>query len=484
MRRNFTKSKLMQILKTATVLSVGGISAGCSSDVIRFSDGFYTGAVPKRAVVAASAATENYGTPNYQPGLDQSITGSIAPVQRAALPRPDGAAVAAPQPAAPLTAAQGAMPAPRAPTGATVASTGNASPRGSVSARQQTSAPSTGTGGWSSANATQVTLRQGETIYSLSKRYGVPSKAIMDANGIADARSVSAGQAVLIPTFARAGGDAKPSAPRVAEENTQVASLGSIPARPSAAAAPERARVSADGGRYTVVGGDTLSAISRRTGASVAAIKRVNGLSSDTVRIGQSLTIPGLSDSGAMNVAAAKNLDPIVTSKSAAAQSETKQVAAYTPPTSAKTSDGGGSIEKIETQETARAPDATGVKTMRWPVQGRIVSAFGSNEGGKPNDGIDISVPTGTAVKAAENGVVIYSGDGLKELGKTVLVRHSDGYVTVYGHVSELAVKRGDTVRRGQQIASSGMSGSAKKPQLHFEVRKNSAPVNPVKYLQ
>lgn len=483
MRKNFTKSKLMRLLKAATILSVGGVSAGCSSDVIRFSDGFYTGAVPKGAVTAASPGTDNYGTPSYQPGVDQSITGSIAPVQRAALPRPGIATVTAPQPAAPLTAGQNAMPAPQAPSDATVASAGSSSPRMAVSARQGIAAPS-GRGGWSSANATQVTLRQGETIHTLSKRYGVPSKAIMEANGIADARSVSAGQAVMIPTFARAGGEATPSAPQVAEKNTQVASLGSIPANPSAASAPERARVSADGGRYTVAAGDTLSAISRRTGASVAAIKRVNGLSSDTVRIGQSLTIPGLSDSGTTQVAAAKNVDPIVTSKSDATQSETKQVAAYTPPSPEKASDASGSITKIETQETARAPDTTGVKTMRWPVQGRVVSAFGSNDGGKPNDGIDISVPTGTPVKAAENGVVIYSGDGLKELGKTVLVRHSDGYVTVYGHVSELAVKRGETVRRGQQIASSGMSGSAKKPQLHFEVRKNSAPVNPIQYLQ
>jgi murein DD-endopeptidase MepM/ murein hydrolase activator NlpD len=93
-------------------------------------------------------------------------------------------------------------------------------------------------------------------------------------------------------------------------------------------------------------------------------------------------------------------------------------------------------------------------------------------------------VPQGTPVKAAENGVVIYAGDGLKELGKTILVRHADGLVTVYGHVSKIDVKRGDDIKRGQQIASSGMSGSAKQPQLHFEVRKNSKPVNPATYLQ
>src|SRR5690606_5634236 len=100
------------------------------------------------------------------------------------------------------------------------------------------------------------------------------------------------------------------------------------------------------------------------------------------------------------------------------------------------------------------------------------------------NDGIDISLPEGTAVKAAENGVVIYAGDGLKEFGNTVLVRHENGLVTVYGHASELKVKRGDTVRRGQDIALSGLSGNAQQPKLHFEVRKNSTPVDPAKFLE
>jgi murein DD-endopeptidase MepM/ murein hydrolase activator NlpD len=119
---------------------------------------------------------------------------------------------------------------------------------------------------------------------------------------------------------------------------------------------------------------------------------------------------------------------------------------------------------------------------MRWPVKGRVVSSYGKGSG-KPNDGIDIAVPEGTAVKAAENGVVIYAGDGLKEFGNTVLVRHEDGLVTVYGHNGDLKVTRGQKVKRGEQIATSGMSGSAKSPMLHFEVRKDSAPVDPSTYL-
>nr|MBA3447839.1 M23 family metallopeptidase [Pseudaminobacter sp.] len=116
-------------------------------------------------------------------------------------------------------------------------------------------------------------------------------------------------------------------------------------------------------------------------------------------------------------------------------------------------------------------------------VRGRVISGYGKGAG-KANDGIDIQVPQGTPIKAAENGVVIYAGDGLKEFGNTVLVRHENGLVTVYGHASELDVKRGEQVKRGQQIAKSGMSGTTDAPKLHFEVRKDSAPVDPATYLE
>ena len=92
-------------------------------------------------------------------------------------------------------------------------------------------------------------------------------------------------------------------------------------------------------------------------------------------------------------------------------------------------------IAEAEEDDTAAAPGGTGIGKMRWPVRGRVISNYGSGSG-KSNDGIDIAVPEGTPVKAAENGVVIYAGDGLKDFGNTVLVRHENGLVTVYGHAS------------------------------------------------
>ncbi len=279
--------------------------------------------------------------------------------------------------------------------------------------------------------------------------------------------------------FQSAGEEAKRIAERsasAAEQPRQVAAVPQVSA-PSAGAAQAIA-----GGSYTVQQGDTLSAISRRTGVSVASLQQANGLADGNIRIGQTLKVPtgaGVPAAATSAVAAAKpqpaNVDPVKTASTPppAQQTPGEKLASYTPPKQATKT-----VEQVD-DDGAAAPNSTGIGKMRWPVKGRVISGFG--QGG---DGIDISVPKGTPVKAAENGVVIYAGDGLKEFGNTVLVRHDNGLVTVYGNASELNVKRGQTVKRGDQIALSGMSGNASAPKLHFEIRKNSAPVDPSTYLE
>ena len=129
---------------------------------------------------------------------------------------------------------------------------------------------------------------------------------------------------------------------------------------------------------------------------------------------------------------------------------------------------------------TAEQADASGsTPEFRWPARGRIIEGFKS--GG--NDGINISVPPGTSVRAAESGVVVYSGDGLKGYGNLVLIKHPNGFVSAYANNGELDVKRGETVKRGQIIAKSGDTGNVNAPQLHFELRKGSTPVDPTSYL-
>ena len=113
------------------------------------------------------------------------------------------------------------------------------------------------------------------------------------------------------------------------------------------------------------------------------------------------------------------------------------------------------------------------------PVQGMVVARFGAQSDGSFNDGINFSVPKGTAVKAAENGVVAYAGDELAGFGNLVLIRHADGFVTAYAHNDELLVRKCDVVKRGQIISKAGATGKASAPQLHFELRKDSKPMDP-----
>ena len=139
----------------------------------------------------------------------------------------------------------------------------------------------------------------------------------------------------------------------------------------------------------------------------------------------------------------------------------------------------GGEAGAKECESLLSSPAPRAAKTFREPVEGVIVAKYGSKDDGSFNDGIDFSVPKGTPVKAAENGVVAYVGNELPGFGNLVLVRHADGYVTAYAHNDEMLVKRCDVVKRGQVISKAGATGKVTKPELHFELRKDSKPVDP-----
>jgi murein DD-endopeptidase MepM/ murein hydrolase activator NlpD len=139
--------------------------------------------------------------------------------------------------------------------------------------------------------------------------------------------------------------------------------------------------------------------------------------------------------------------------------------------------------ETKDVEKEVKQDATSGLPSFRWPVRGRVIAAYGAKTSGKQNDGINVAVPEGTPVKAAEDGVVTYSGNELKGYGNLVLVKHSNGYVTAYAHASELMVKRGETIKRGQIIAKAGQTGEVPSPQLHFEIRQGSTPVDPSKFL-
>jgi murein DD-endopeptidase MepM/ murein hydrolase activator NlpD len=312
---------------------------------------------------------------------------------------------------------------------------------------------------------TTIIVGTSDTLEILARRYNVSSAAIMQVNGYKGPRALSPGQQLIIPHPA--------------------ASVAAAPALAAPASKPV-AMATAAPSVHVVNHGDTLLSISRRNHIPVAELAKANKLEpSSKLKLGMKLTVPGAKTAAAAPVAqpaAVAAAQPGV----APLPPATKVAAATTvPPQTAHLAQATTKIEDAPAAETpVKASEATGaLPTFRWPVRGKVITAYGAKANGKANDGINLAVPEGTPVKAAEDGVVAYSGNELKGYGNLVLVRHSNGYVTAYAHASELLVKRGDTIKRGQTIAKSGQSGEVGSPQLHFEIRKGSSPVDPLQFL-
>ncbi|MBL7071326.1 MAG: LysM peptidoglycan-binding domain-containing M23 family metallopeptidase [Candidatus Omnitrophica bacterium] len=118
-----------------------------------------------------------------------------------------------------------------------------------------------------------------------------------------------------------------------------------------------------------------------------------------------------------------------------------------------------------------------------WPVSGKVISHFGGKKGTVTNKGIDIEARQGSKVVAADSGIISFVDEGMKGLGKTIIIDHENGFSTVYAHNSEILVRAGQRIDRNQQIAKVGKTGRALKPYLHFQIRKGHEPQNPFYYL-
>ena len=329
-----------------------------------------------------------------------------------------------------------------------------------------------------------ITVGPGESLETLSLKYGVPIQELAKANGISSPAQVTAGRALVIPRQAQAAYAA---------------------AEPLPAAVPVTSAAVVKGGEviHVVEPGQTLFGIARAQGVSTQDIMALNGMSTETVRIGQRLKIPVGGAAPAMQTAA------LTTEPGSQVEGEPPKTLGTLPAPGAPT-DAATAPANVRVISTSGAPAAPEVPTLaapapepvtvaavdtsvdppsangtsfRWPVRGRIISDFGTKPSGEKNDGINLAVPEGTAVKAAEAGTVIYAGNELAGYGNLVLVRHADGWVSAYAHNSTITVNRGDTVQRGQTIAQAGMTGSVTSPQVHFELRKGAKPVNPMDYL-
>lgn len=322
------------------------------------------------------------------------------------------------------------------------------------------------------AGGTKIIVGTSDTLDVLAKRYHVTPQALLAANGYKGPRALSPGQQLIIPHPTTAAAPAPVTAP-----------IAAAPAM--APAAKPVAAVAAPPSTHFVNHGDTLASIARKNHISAAELARANGLdASAKLKLGTRLTVPGAKTAALTAPVAAAPVAGTLQPVAAAPAPATKMAAVAAPVQSARLAQATANVEDKPAETPAKAADATGaLPTFRWPVRGKVVTSYGAKTNGKSNDGINLAVPEGTPVKAAEDGVVAYSGNELKGYGNLVLVRHSNGYVTAYAHASELMVKRGDTIKRGQVIAKSGQSGEVASPQLHFEIRKGSSPVDPLQFL-
>ena len=212
---------------------------------------------------------------------------------------------------------------------------------------------------------------------------------------------------------------------------------------------------------YTVKRGDTLASIARKYGTNYKVLAQKNNIKEPySLKVGQKLIITGNAGQTAQNKSVQSTQKTVQKSETA----------------------------KKTTQKTKSASTSSYVSTKRnakfvWPVSGKVISSFGTVGKGLKNDGINISAPLGTSVKAGDKGTVAYAGNGLKGFGNLILIKHPDGYITAYAHTDKILVKKGQTVMRGEKIATVGKTGGVSSPQLHFEVRAGKKAVNPRNYL-
>jgi len=434
-------SRRLSHVAALALISIG--FAGCSGDMsTRLSQESFSNPFASRPEAIGTvppAPIERREPPRYSPPQPQ--------YQSSALPPPITAPQSNPTASAGVSGGGRGLASYAPPTHPPLEVTGTAAPRSVAAIR------SPGPG------STTIIVGTSDTLETLSRRYNVTPAAILQANGYKGPRNLSPGQQLVIP---------------------RQTAVGAVPALAAPVSKP--VAVAAAPAVHVVNPGDTLLSVARHNHVSLSELARANGIESNAkLRLGMKLTVPGAKTAA---VAPAAQPATVAAQPVAAVAPATKMAAAGGPPQSARLAQATATVDDAAVATPVKATEATGaLPTFRWPVRGKVITSYGAKTNGKSNDGINLAVPEGTPVKAAEDGVVAYSGNELKGYGNLVLVRHSNGYVTAYAHASELMVKRGDTIKRGQTIAKSGQSGEVGSPQLHFEIRKGSSPVDPLQFL-
>src|SRR6266849_2389594 len=248
-------------------------------------------------------------------------------------------------------------------------------------------------GGQAGQGPTTIIVGTSDTLDTLSRRYNVSPTAILQANGYKGPRTLSPGQQLIIP---------HPTA---------------VVAAPALAApASKPVAVAAASAVHVVNPGDTLLSVARHNHVSLSELARANGLESTAkLRLGMKLTVPGAKTAAVAPAAQPATVAVAAQPVAAVAAPATRMAVAGGPPQSARLAQATTTIEDTAAATPVKAAEATGaLPTFRWPVRGKVITSYGAKTNGKSNDGINLAVPEGTPVKAAEDGVVAYSGNELK----------------------------------------------------------------------
>ncbi|WP_425374912.1 peptidoglycan DD-metalloendopeptidase family protein [Methylobacterium segetis] len=477
---------------------IGGGAAACSSDASRLGDPFVN-------PFASNLSSE------------PSATGSLPENEAAPAPairtgRIQSEALGAPA-SAPLSPA-----APRP-----------ALSRPAQPPAQSTRVAATGAAGWNAQGGTRITVAQGDSLNQMSTRYGVPASAILSANGLTSAAQVTPGRQIVIPVYTASG--MNPDAmtartvPAAPQERLQF-SKGPKPADKATdakaadvkaadvkaqaeKAQAEKLQADKDAKRRAEKLAEAKLEAKRETERKEAEARKLaeekarkeaaqKEAAKKHVRPGQTAKVEPKAEVKAemkpdpkAEAAAKAKIEAARDAARKLAEAKAAKEGAEKAAKEAKEAKEAEKAAKVAAAKPAPAPEktepsATGSvaaaapdQSFRWPAKGRVIAGYGSSG----NEGINIAVPEGTAVKAAEDGTVAYAGSDVKGYGKLVLVRHTNGYVSAYAHNGEIDVKPGEKVKRGQTIAKSGASGNVTSPQLHFEIRKGGSPIDPMSQL-
>lgn len=355
--------------------------------------------------------------------------------------------------AAPTTAVQSRPLAPPRSSGPVASYT---PPPSYPSQRMASAAPYAGhhphkdVAGWTAEGGMPVVVAQGETAAIVARRYSIPENALLRTNGFMSGAQVHPGTRLVIPVY-----------------NAALAASSGVHVRPHRQIAE---RTPAHHDHMKFVRGPQPAAVKKEhreeKHAKVEAKKRHEAEAKERHHAEK---IAKIEHKAAIKPASEKHearIQKVSLTETGSSSVQKKPAIDPMPTATAR-------VEGTKTAVEAAIPE------FRWPAHGRVIRGFKLGA----NDGINIALPEGTAVRAADAGVVAYAGNGLKGYGNLILLRHHDGFVTAYANNGEIDVKRGETVRRGQVIAKSGQTGNVATPQLHFEVRKGAKPVNPIQYL-